>query len=42
MGLKDNPSRYFYERMGGREVREMMVRIGEQDLKEVAYGLDAI
>jgi ribosomal protein S18 acetylase RimI-like enzyme len=40
--LQDNPSRHFYERMGGRKVEEMMIRIGEQDLKEVAYGWDSI
>lgn len=40
--LKDNPSRYFYERMGGREVEEKPIRIGGQDLMEIAYGWDAI
>jgi ribosomal protein S18 acetylase RimI-like enzyme len=40
--LKDNPSRHFYEKMGGREIEDNLIRIGEQDLKEVAYGWDSI
>jgi ribosomal protein S18 acetylase RimI-like enzyme len=40
--LKDNPSRIFYERMGGRKIEESSIRIGEQDLDEVAYCWDSI
>jgi L-amino acid N-acyltransferase YncA len=40
--LKNNPSRYFYERLGGREVEAMVIKIGEQDFEEVAYGWDVI
>jgi GNAT superfamily N-acetyltransferase len=40
--LKDNPSRIFYERMGGRKIEETSIRIGEQDLDEVAYCWDSI
>ncbi|GMA63086.1 GNAT family N-acetyltransferase [Alicyclobacillus fastidiosus] len=36
--LNDNPSRYFYESMGGRLVREQSIQIGEQQLQESAYG----
>jgi GNAT superfamily N-acetyltransferase len=36
--LNDNPSRYFYESMGGQLIREQSVEIGEQQLQESAYG----
>ena len=36
--LADNPSRRFYERMGGRQVREKKIKIGGVDFVEVAYG----
>jgi GNAT superfamily N-acetyltransferase len=36
--LRDNPSRYFYERMGGAAVAERRERIGGRELDEVAYG----
>lgn len=36
--LKDNPSRRFYEALGGVYLREQDIQIGEQLLVEVAYG----
>jgi GNAT superfamily N-acetyltransferase len=36
--LRDNASRYFYERMGGSAIAERRERIGGRDLDEVAYG----
>lgn len=38
--LADNPSRRFYEALGGRFVREHLITIGGQELVEVAYGWD--
>ena len=35
--LADNPSRRFYERIGGRPVREKKIKIGGADFVEVAY-----
>jgi GNAT superfamily N-acetyltransferase len=40
--LADNPSRRFYEALGGQSVRAQQVEIGGAQLEEVAYGwLDA-
>ncbi len=36
--LAENPSRGFYERLGGREVRTQPIAIGGATLEEVAYG----
>jgi ribosomal protein S18 acetylase RimI-like enzyme len=36
--LRDNPSRYFYERLGGTAVAERRERIGGREVDEVAYG----
>jgi hypothetical protein len=36
--LRDNPYRVFYEALGGSQVREKQVQIGEVYLPEVAYG----
>ncbi|GEO27808.1 acetyltransferase [Alicyclobacillus acidoterrestris] len=36
--LNDNPSRYFYESVGGQLVRGKSIQIGEQQLHESAYG----
>ena len=36
--LRDNPSRYFYERLGGAMVAERRERIGGREVDEVAYG----
>jgi len=36
--LKDNPSRLFYERMGGRPLTAAEVEIGGKTLAEVSYG----
>ena len=38
--LADNPSRHFYERLGGRYVGEASINIGGADLREAAYGWD--
>lgn len=38
--LRDNPSRKFYEAMGGKYVREQAIEISGQSLAEVAYGWD--
>lgn len=40
--LADNPSRRFYEALGGRFVRQQTINIGGQELAEVAYGWDDI
>lgn len=36
--LRENPSRGFYEALGGVYVREQVIEIGGADLVEVAYG----
>jgi hypothetical protein len=36
--LRDNPSRRFYEAMGGRFVSEQNIEINGQALVDVAYG----
>ena len=36
--LTDNPSRNFYEALGGEEVRVETITIGDTELTEVAYG----
>ena len=36
--LNDNPSRYFYESLGGQLVRERNIEIGGQHLQLSAYG----
>ncbi len=36
--LADNPSRHFYESMGGHAFREKPIEIGGRSLIEVAYG----
>ncbi len=39
--LKDNlPACKFYEALGGKHLREKPIQIGEQSLREVAYGWD--
>lgn len=40
--LAENPSRAFYERMGGHFVREAPITIGGAALVEVAYGWDVL
>lgn len=40
--LADNPSRGFYEKLGGKFVYEKAVRIGGIALREVAYGWEDI
>jgi ribosomal protein S18 acetylase RimI-like enzyme len=36
--LRDNPSRFFYERLGGRQVTGRMLPIGGAAIAAVAYG----
>ena len=36
--LTDNPSRRFYESLGGKFLRSQTIKIGGADLQEVAYG----
>ena len=38
--LEQNPSRYFYEALGGKEVDETSIVIGGTSLKEIGYGWD--
>jgi L-amino acid N-acyltransferase YncA len=38
--LADNPSRRFYEALGGQFVREQTFTMGDAALREVAYGWD--
>lgn len=40
--LSDNPSREFYEKMGGKYVREKPIEFGGSSLLEAAYGWDDI
>jgi GNAT superfamily N-acetyltransferase len=36
--LRDNPSRYFYERLGGKLVRQRMLSLSGASVPAVAYG----
>ena len=36
--LRDNPSRWFYECLGGRQLGEQTICLGRTLLPEVAYG----
>jgi hypothetical protein len=38
--LAANPSRLFYQRMGGEKVREQYLEIGGENLLELGYGYD--
>ena len=40
--LEDNPSRRFYEKMGGRAVDHKIIKIAGKELNEVAYGWEDI
>lgn len=40
--LADNPSRWFYERMGGRRVADGSVEVGGSQLPQLAYRWDEI
>ena len=40
--LRENPSRWFYERLGGRPVAESVTRVAQTDLRQVAYAWDPI
>ncbi|WP_257985881.1 hypothetical protein [Bacillus sp. M6-12] len=35
--LKDNPSRYFYENLGGQQIGQETVEIGGEYFEEIAY-----
>lgn len=36
--LRDNPSRFFYERLGGRQVRRKTLAVGGSAVEAIAYG----
>lgn len=38
--LADNPSRAFYERLGGRYLGEQTITLGNKEVGEIAYGWD--
>lgn len=40
--LADNPSRWFYERMGGRRVADGSVEVGGMQVSQIAYRWDEI
>ncbi|MGE0224688.1 MAG: N-acetyltransferase family protein [Acetobacteraceae bacterium] len=40
--LRDNPSRWFYERLGGRAVAEAAIQVGGQQVIQVAFVWDPI
>jgi hypothetical protein len=40
--LADNPSRFFYERMGGKRAGERDEQLWGAKLHELAYGWDAL
>ncbi len=40
--LSSNPSRYFYESLGGRRVATRMDRMGGVEIEETAYGWDDV
>jgi hypothetical protein len=35
--LRDNPSRWFYERLGGKEAATSSIRVGGQRVEQTAY-----
>ncbi|UJL47350.1 GNAT family N-acetyltransferase [Virgibacillus sp. NKC19-16] len=40
LALEDNPSKYFYESLGAREIDSMEITIAGVDLNELVYGWD--
>ncbi len=40
--LRDNPSRWFYQRLGGRQTLDAMIRVAGKDLIQTAYLWDPI
>ncbi len=40
--LRDNPSTFFYERLGGKRVATSITRVGGSDLAQTAYAWDPI
>ncbi len=40
--LRDNPSAYFYQRLGGKRIAASFTRVGGEDVPQVAYAWDPI
>lgn len=40
--LKENPSRWFYERLGGKIVAQDRIRVGGQQVEQVAFAWESI
>jgi ribosomal protein S18 acetylase RimI-like enzyme len=40
--LRDNPNRWFYQRLGGKPVAEATIRVGGQDVVQTAYAWSPI
>ncbi len=40
--LRDNPSRWFYSRLGGKPVAEQAIKFAGQDLIQTAYAWDSL
>jgi hypothetical protein len=38
--LRDNPSRFFYERLGARQVSRRPLAVGGAAIEAIAYGWD--
>jgi hypothetical protein len=36
--LRDNPARFFYERLGGRQVSHKLIPVGGSRVEALAYG----
>lgn len=40
--LADNPSKYFYEKLGGKQTEKKKIKVGEQMIDEISYGWEGI
>ncbi|WP_080846124.1 GNAT family N-acetyltransferase [Cytobacillus gottheilii] len=40
--LADNPTRTFYEKLGGKELERLNIEMGGEQLEEIAYGFSTI
>jgi GNAT superfamily N-acetyltransferase len=40
--LRDNPSRYFYQRLGGKCIATGMTQVGGEDIPQTAYAWDPL
>lgn len=40
--LRDNPSRYFYQRLGGKCIAAGMTQVGGEDIPQTAYAWDPL